>query len=101
MSQPCYVCHGFPEVATTQEQAADGTGTHWIVPRCGHAVCSGCLGDPLDPKLERCSVCNKPLFDFDYSDLKNVKELKPEMEATMHSLRKVHQELNNFKLTSP
>ena len=46
-------------------------------------------------------MCNKPLIDFDYGGLKLVKELKFDMLSTMHSMRKVQQEINNYNLTSP
>ena len=89
MSEPCPFCLEYPEVAMTTEQARNGTGTRWVVPRCGHAICSRCLRDNLNPRVVTCSKCNKPLVDFEYSDLKIVKELKPEMTSTLHSLRKV------------
>eukprot|EP01050_Picozoa_sp_SAG11_P040094 SAG11_NODE_17244_length_524_cov_0.917647_1_plen_160_part_01 len=67
MSEPCPLCLEFPEVAMTTEQARNGTGTRWVVPRCGHAICSGCLRDNLNPRVVTCSKCNKPLVDFEYS----------------------------------
>ena len=95
MNEPCLVCLDFPEVATTTEQARNGTERRWVVPCCGHAICSRCLGDILNPRVVTCSKCNKPLIDFEYSDLKIVKQLKPEMESTLCSFRKVQHEVNN------
>ena len=87
MAEPCIICRRYPNLGP------EGDGSSWIVPRCGHPVCSTCVRDVLDPRFFLCPKCRQPLYDYSYIGATSMETLKTSMDATLCQIRRVHDDI--------
>ena len=90
MAESCIICGSYPNLGP------GGNARSWIVPRCGHPVCSGCVRDVLDLRISLCLKCRQPLYDYSYHGTTMMQTLKMNMDTTLHKIRCVQDDVKGF-----
>ena len=92
MAEPCIICGLAPNLGPR------GNGRSWVVPRCGHPICSTCVCDIADPRISLCPVCRQPLYDYSYHGSTMMQTMKMNMDTTLYKIRCVQNGIKGFHI---